>query len=37
MILLTIAEFLQAGAFETEYDDERADVQKPAGDVGSNE
>jgi putative mRNA 3-end processing factor len=28
---------LQAGAFETEYDDERADVQKPAGDVESNE
>ena len=28
---------LQAEAFETEYDDERADVQKPAGDVASNE
>ena len=28
---------LQAGAFQTEYDDERADVQKPAGDVRSNE
>jgi len=28
---------LQAGAFHTEYDDERADVQKPAGDVPSNE
>jgi putative mRNA 3-end processing factor len=24
---------LQAGAFDTEYDDERADVQKPVGDV----
>jgi len=28
---------LQASAFETEYDDERADVQKPAGDVVSPE
>jgi putative mRNA 3-end processing factor len=28
---------LQAEAFVTEYDDERADVQKPAGDVESNE
>lgn len=27
----------QAGAFQTEYDDERSDVQKPAGDVVSNE
>jgi putative mRNA 3-end processing factor len=28
---------LQASAFETEYDDERADVQKPAGDLASLE
>jgi putative mRNA 3-end processing factor len=28
---------LEAGSFHTEYDDERADVQKPAGDVESNE
>ena len=28
---------LQASAFKTEYDDERADVQKPAGNVGSPE
>lgn len=28
---------LRAEAFETQYDDERADVQKPAGDVESNE
>ena len=28
---------LQAGSFHTEYDDERADVQKPAGDVVSSE
>ncbi|MEO8153973.1 MAG: ligase-associated DNA damage response exonuclease [Rhizobacter sp.] len=28
---------LQASAFQTEYDDERADVQKPAGDVEGGE
>ena len=28
---------LQAGAFQTEYDDERALAEKPAGDVPSNE
>ena len=28
---------LQAGAFATEYDDERADVQKPAGDAEGRE
>ena len=28
---------LQAEAFETEYDDERVDAEKPAGDVESNE